>query len=265
MPSSLRRARRPVSDLEQRQQGVDRHRVAAADVVDLERRPAGVGRFGAPAAGGIGGGARSLPAAVHQRDRGPRGILDEGEVAQQLAARVDVERGAAQQRVGELPDRHVGPAPWSVDGEVAQHRDRQPEQVRVAVRHQFVGALGRRVEAHRMVDRIALRKRHLVIAAVDAGAAGEHQVSDAVMPAGFEDRRAALQVAVDVAERSGQRVAHAGLRGKVDHAAAGGGCRTAGRSRLRRRCPGARTRSPTATSRAAAPGGRTSAADRSSR
>jgi hypothetical protein len=41
---------------------------------------------------------------------------------------------------------------------------RQPEQMRVAVRHQLVGALGRRVEAHRVVHALILRKGQHVIA-----------------------------------------------------------------------------------------------------
>ena len=41
---------------------------------------------------------------------------------------------------------------------------------------------------------------------------------DAVVPAALEDVEEADEVAVDVGVRVGQRVAHAGLRGQVDHA-----------------------------------------------
>src|SRR5690606_976136 len=163
----------PGDRLEPLDQLVDADRVAAAEVHHLERRPAGVRAIGVPV-GRIRGAARRARHA-EQAHGGLDGVVDVGEVARQHAAAVDVDRLAAQQRVGKLPDRHVGPPPGPVDREVAQPGDRQREQVRVAVRHKLVGALGRRVQAYRVVDRVALRERNLPVGAVDARAAREHQ------------------------------------------------------------------------------------------
>ena len=59
-----------------------------------------------------------------------------------LAVVVEVDRVAVEDGAGEGEQRHVGAAPGAVHGEEAQAGRRDAEQVRVAVRHQLVGALG---------------------------------------------------------------------------------------------------------------------------
>ena len=86
----------------------------------------------------------------------------------------------------------------------------------VGVRHQFVGLLGRRVEADRVVDAVVLGERHLGVAAIDAGARGIDEVLYLVVAAAFEDVYEADQVAVDVGVRILDRVADTGLGGEVD-------------------------------------------------
>src|SRR3546814_2200230 len=80
-------------------------------------------------------------------------VVDVGEVAGVVAVVEHVDRLAGQDLAREQEQRHVRPAPGPVDGEEAQAGGRQVEQVAVGVRHQFVGLLGGRVHAHRVVDR----------------------------------------------------------------------------------------------------------------
>ena len=75
----------------------------------------------------------------------------------------------------------------SVDGEEAQARRRDAEQVAVRVRHQLVRLLARCVQAHRVIDVVGLLERQARVAAVDARAAGIDQVLDRVVAAGLED------------------------------------------------------------------------------
>lgn len=86
----------------------------------------------------------------------------------------------------------------------------------VAVRHQFVGALGRRVEADRQVDRVGFGERQAGIAAIDAGAAGEQQVLDLAVATAFQDMGEAGQIRIGVGERRGDRITDAGLGSQMD-------------------------------------------------
>ena len=88
----------------------------------------------------------------------------------------------------------------------------------VGVRHQLVGFLGRGVEADRVIDRMVLAERQPGVGAVDAGAAGVGQMLDLPMPAQFQHVEEGDQVGLGVGVRVVDRVAHAGLRGQVQHA-----------------------------------------------
>src|SRR3546814_7843456 len=81
----------------------------------------------------------------------------------------------------------------------------------------FVGLLGGRVHAHRVVDAVLDRERQLAVVAVDRARRGVDQVLDAVVAAGLEDVHEADDVGVDVGVRVLERVAYAGLGGEVDH------------------------------------------------
>ena len=84
--------------------------------------------------------------------------------------------------------------------------------------HQFVGLLGRRVEADRVVDVVPLRERHARVAAVHARTRGVYEVLDSLVAAAFEDREEAAEVAVDVGPGIDERVANSSLSGEVDDA-----------------------------------------------
>ena len=88
----------------------------------------------------------------------------------------------------------------------------------VAVGHQLVGFLGGRIQADRVVHRVADGERHLGIGAIDAGRAGIDQMADLLVAARLEDVEEADQVAVRVGMRVLQRVADAGLCCEVQHA-----------------------------------------------
>ena len=111
-----------------------------------------------------------------------------------------------------------GPAPGAIDGEETQAGRAQAVEVRVGVRDQFVRGLGRRVQRARLVDALVLGERRRRRIAIHRRRTRIHQVLDAAMPAQLDQVDEADQVAVDIGVRMGQRIAHAGLRGEVDHA-----------------------------------------------
>ena len=145
-------------------------------------------------------------------------VVDVGEVAFHVAVVVQVDRVAVQDGAGEGEQRHVGPAPGAVHGEEAQAGGRDAEQVRVAVRHQLVGALGGGVQADRMVGGAGLGERNVAVEAVHRTGRGVHQVAHRGLAARFEHAQEAVHVVRRVGERVAERVADAGLRGQVaDH------------------------------------------------
>ncbi|KAF5276624.1 hypothetical protein FQA39_LY18562 [Lamprigera yunnana] len=111
---------------------------AVADVEDAVRRRAGagVGVLGVVAAIGRGGLGQHAQHAFGD-------VVDIGEVAHHLAVAVHVNRLARQHGLGELEQRHIRPAPRPIDGKKAQPGGGQLVEVRIGVRHQLVGFLGR--------------------------------------------------------------------------------------------------------------------------
>ena len=84
--------------------------------------------------------------------------------------------------------------------------------------HQLVGLLAGGIQAQRVVDILMDREGHRGIGAIDTGTAGVNQMFDVVMAAAFQDVGKTDDVAVDVGQRIGDRVAHPGLGGQVDDA-----------------------------------------------
>ena len=87
----------------------------------------------------------------------------------------------------------------------------------VGVGHQLVGLLAGRIEAHRVVHAVVLRKRQVGVAAIDRAAAGIHQVFDAVVAAALKDVAKAHQIGLDVGRWVLDRVAHPRLGSQIDH------------------------------------------------
>ncbi len=88
--------------------------------------------------------------------------------------------------------------------------------MRVGVGHQFIGALGRRIERHRLIDRVGGGIRQTVIQAIHRAARGEHQVRRSMGTAGFQHVEEAHQVALRINVRIVDGITHAGLGRQVD-------------------------------------------------
>ncbi|KAG1462788.1 hypothetical protein G6F57_013883 [Rhizopus arrhizus] len=144
-------------------------------------------------------------------------VGDMCEIALHAAFVEHIDRPPGQHRAREQQRRHVRPAPRPIHGEEAQAGGVQAVQLRVGVGHQLVGGLGRRVQRTRLVHALVFGERRRGRVAIDRAARRIHQVLHATVAAQFEHVDEADQVAVDVGVRVFQRIAHAGLRGQVDH------------------------------------------------
>ena len=99
-------------------------------------------------------------------DRG-RHVIHVGEIPPHVAAVEQLDRPAVEYSRGEQPHRHIGPAPRAIHGEEPQAGDRKVEQVRIGVRHQLVGFLGRTIEVQRVIDILSDAERQFRVGAVD--------------------------------------------------------------------------------------------------
>ena len=200
--------------------------LAAADVID------GVGRDGqAVFAGFLFGGLG------HNADDAFDDVIDVGEVPAAVAVVEDLDGLAFQEFVGKAEVGHVRSSGGAIDGEEAQAGGRDVVEFAVAMGEKFVALLRRGVEADGVVHPVFYAEGDLLVAAIDAGAAGIDQVLDALvgipgragndgvgragndvigMPAGFEDVVEADHIALDVGVGVLDAVAYAGLGGEVD-------------------------------------------------
>ncbi len=144
-------------------------------------------------------------------------VVDEGEVAAEIALVVDVDGLARQDGSGELGDGHVGPAPGAVDGEKAQPCGGQAVERRVGVGHQLAALLGGGIEGNRVVHLLIGTERQLLAHAVDRAGGGVDQMPDVVLAAPLQHRQHAGEVALAVGKGVFQRVAHPRLGTQVDH------------------------------------------------
>jgi hypothetical protein len=85
------------------------------------------------------------------------------------------------------------------------------------MRHQFVRLLGRGVKAHRMIDAVFDRKRHLRVGAIDRRRRRIKQMPATVVAAGFQHVEEAVEVCARIDVRMVDRVADARLRREMDH------------------------------------------------
>ena len=184
-----------------------------ADVVDAVRRGAraGIGRRGVPVR------IRRGHAVGHAHDA-LDDVVDVREVAAHPAVVEDVDGFSGEDGLGEQEQGHVGAAPGAVDGEEPQAGRRQPVEVGIGVGHQLVGLLGGGVERDGVVHDVVDGEREMGVEAVDRTAGGVGQMRRLRVPAGFEDVQEPDEVALDVGAGIRNRIAHAGLRGEVDHA-----------------------------------------------
>ncbi len=86
-----------------------------------------------------------------------------------VAMIVEPHRLILEDCLGEQPHRHVRAAPRPINREKAQARRRQAEQMCIGIGHELVGALGRAVEAQRLVDPVGDSQRHALVGTVHGG------------------------------------------------------------------------------------------------
>ena len=89
--------------------------------------------------------------------------------------------------------------------------------MRVAMPHQLGRFLRRRVDVERRVGRIGLDEGHLGIGAVGRAGRGHQEMPHRGVPHQLQQVEGADHVGGDIDLRMFQRVAHARLRGQVDH------------------------------------------------
>ena len=112
-------------------------------------------------------------------------------------------------------DRHLRALARAVDGEEAQRRGGDAEEVAVVGAEELAGALGRGVGRGRAHGRIALAEGHLVVRAVHRRGRREDEAAHVVRAAGLEEVERAFDVDALVALGLRQRRAHAGERAEM--------------------------------------------------
>ena len=166
----------------------------------------------APAPIGVGNG-RGVQHADHPFDD----IVDVGEIPAHLAVVEDLDRFSLQNGAGELEEGHVRTAPRAVHGEKTQPRGGDAEEVAVGVRHQLVGLLGGRIEAHRVIHVVMHRKRQAGIGAIHRAAGGIDQMLHPMGAASLQNLHESGYIAVDVGLGIFQGIAHPGLGRQMHH------------------------------------------------
>ena len=144
-------------------------------------------------------------------------VVNVGEVALAVAVIEYLDFLAAHQFVGEAEIGHIGTAGRAVDGEEAKARAGDIVEFAVSVRHQLVALLRGGIEAHGVVHLVVRGIGHFLVAAVDAAAAGIHEVLYLVVAASLEEIVEANEVALYIGIGVGNAVTYARLRREVDH------------------------------------------------
>src|SRR3546814_5213275 len=82
---------------------------------------------------------------IERQDDAVDDIVDEGEITKHVAVIIDVDRPALENRLGEFPDRHVGPPPRAINREEAKAGLGYPEEMCIGFAEQFVRPFRRRI------------------------------------------------------------------------------------------------------------------------
>ena len=154
---------------------------------------------------------------LHHAEDALHDVIDVGEVAAAVAVVINLDSFATQQLVSEAKISHIWTTGRAIDGEEAKARGGDVVELAVAMGHELVALLGGGIKAHGIVHTVIRRERHLLVAAIDAGAAGIDQMLNGIVTAGFEDVVEANDVALDIDIWILDAISHTGLGGKVDH------------------------------------------------
>jgi hypothetical protein len=136
--------------------------IVTADVVQAIGRVTGTGIRGGPAPVRVGCGD-----IVQRADYAFDDVINVGEVPLVVAVIEDINRFARENPFRKYEQRHVRPAPGTIDGKEPQPRRRQPVEVAVGMRHQLIGLFRGRVETEGMIHVVVNRERHGLVGAVD--------------------------------------------------------------------------------------------------
>src|SRR3989344_7290298 len=128
-------------------------RLVVANIIDTVRRVTGgrVGRIAGP--GGVGPGRSG-----YDTGNSLNNIIDIGEITDHFSV-IEYRYGCSfQYALGELEERHVRPSPGAINREEPQAGTGQLVQMRITMRHQFIGLFGCGIEGDRMIHVIVLGK-----------------------------------------------------------------------------------------------------------
>lgn len=103
----------------------------------------------------------------HDTDNSLHDVIDIGKVAFAVAVIEDLDSLAFTEFVGEAEIRHVRAAGWAIDRKETETCGRDIVELRISMGHELVALLGRCIEAHRVVNLVISRIRHLLIASVN--------------------------------------------------------------------------------------------------
>jgi len=154
---------------------------------------------------------------LHDADNAFYDVIDEGEVALAVAVVEDLDGLAFAQLVGEAEVCHVRASGGAIDGEEAQAGRGDVVELAVGMCQKLVALLRGGVEADRVIHLVVGGVGHLLVAAIDAAAAGIDEVLHAVVAAGLQDVVETDEVALYVGIGVLDAVAYTGLGCEVDH------------------------------------------------
>ena len=144
-------------------------------------------------------------------------VINVGEVALAVAVIEYLDFLAAHQFVGEAEVCHIGTTGRAVDSEEAKACTGNIVEFAVCMRHQFVALLRGGIEAHGVVHFVIRGIGHFLVAAIDAAAAGIHEVFYLVVAASLEEVVEADKVALYIGIGVGDTITHACLRREIDN------------------------------------------------
>ena len=144
-------------------------------------------------------------------------VIHVGEVSLAVAVVEDLDLLPFQQLIGKAKIGHVWTATRTINGEEAEAGTGDIVQLRVGMSHQLVALFGGRIEADGVIHLVIRGIGYLLVATIDRGAAGIHQVLHFVMAACLQNVVETYQVTLDVAIGIGNAVTDTGLGSEVHH------------------------------------------------
>lgn len=144
-------------------------------------------------------------------------IRDKSKIACAVAEVKNLNVFTAQKFVGEFKIRHIGTPCRSVNGKKSQAGGRDIVKMAVAVSEELIAFFCGGVKASGLVGFVVGREGDFFIRTVNGAGAGVHEMLYGEISASFKDIEKAEDIAPDISVRIVDRVANAGLSGKIDN------------------------------------------------